>query len=342
MAVSVSQSLTYDNSSKDASNNTISVRYIVKCTTSGDSWNGNKQTGTFYIDGNKYTKSYTLPKNKTTTVFDKTVTVNNASDRKISASYSFPTTPYYGTKTGKTSTTLPNIPRYAKSYHSLNKKTINSIIMNWSSDSTIDYIWYSINNGSNWTGINVSDGTNGTYEITGLNPNTTYQIKTRVRRKDSQLTTDSSTLAVTTHDIARLTKYSDFNLGDEVSIQYSNPSGEKIEAGIYSVDGKTEYAAYRKVSGTSYILKLTDNELDALYRAMKINNSINVKIYLNTANNAYRDSKEVIVTLRGNQKTGYIKKTSIWKRSKKWINVNGTWKRCVRWIKVNGDWKRCI
>lgn len=81
--------------STNADNNTAVVKYVVKCTTGGPSYNYNNQTGTFYIDGTKYTATYKLPENSTTTVFNKQVTVNNASGRKISASYSFPSTPNY-------------------------------------------------------------------------------------------------------------------------------------------------------------------------------------------------------------------------------------------------------
>jgi hypothetical protein len=71
--------------------------------------------------------------------------------------------------------------------------------MNWSSDSTIDYIWYSKNNGTNWTAIGSVNAKSGSYTISNLSPSTTYQIKTRVRRQDSQLTTDSAALSVSTY-----------------------------------------------------------------------------------------------------------------------------------------------
>ncbi len=95
---------------------------------------------------------------------------------------------------------LTTIPRYATSVQSLNTKTSSSIKMNWSSDNTIDYIWYSKDNGSNWTAVGSVNATSGNYTISGLSSNTTYKIKTRVRRKDSQLTTDSSVLSVTTYE----------------------------------------------------------------------------------------------------------------------------------------------
>lgn len=81
--------------STNADNNTAVVKYVVKCTTGGPSFNYNEQTGTFYIDEKKYTSTYELPEDSTTTVFNKEVTVSNASGRKITASYSFPSTPNY-------------------------------------------------------------------------------------------------------------------------------------------------------------------------------------------------------------------------------------------------------
>lgn len=136
----------------------------------------------------------------------RTITVYHNSNGVYSSSKSgsFKTTATgtYSLKSGSASVdvNLPTIPRYATSNQSLNSKTSSSIKMNWSSDSYIDLLWYSIDNGLNWNST-VSEGNyGGVYNITGLKPNTTYQIKTRVRRKDSELTTDSSTLSVTTYN----------------------------------------------------------------------------------------------------------------------------------------------
>ncbi len=113
---------------------------------------------------------------------------------------------------GSATVTLDKIARYGTSNQSLKSKTETSITMNWSSNSTVDYIWYSSNNGSSWTGVDVADGTSGTYTISGLSANTTYNIKTRCRRKDSQLSTDSTSLSVTTYNYPYITKVETTNL----------------------------------------------------------------------------------------------------------------------------------
>ena len=243
--------------------------------------------------------------------------------------------------TYKESWTLASIPRYPTANHSLNSKTLTSIKMNWSSDSTIDYLWYSKDDGSSWTGVDVTDGTSGTYTISGLSVNTTYKIKTRLRRKDSQLTKDTSALSVATYDIGKISEAPNINHGDGLTVKYTNPSGSALQIGVFKTDGNTALAGYRACSGTQYSFSFTDAELDAFYKQYGTSSSFKVRVYLKTAN-AYYNSKEITITLKGNQKTGRVNVNGSWKRSKKWVNVNGSWKRCVRWVNVNGTWRRCI
>lgn len=244
-----------------------------------------------------------------------------------------------GTVTG-----IPAIPRYAILTHSLNSKTTNSIKVNWSSNSSCDRVEYKIGSGS-WVTASTSSAKSGLYTISNLKPNTTYKISTRVRSADSQLYTVSSVLSVTTYDIARITNAPDFNLGESVSITYTNPSNSNIQIGIYSdsTDSKG-YAIHRKCSGNKYTFDFSDTELDNIYKALGNNNYVDVSISLVTfvGSTIYRDHKTVRITLTGNQKTGHINIDEVWKRTKRWVNVKGIWKRCVRWVNVNGTWKRCI
>lgn len=151
---------------------------------------------------------------------------------------------------GSGSWALTTIPRYATSTQSLNKKTETTIKMNWESDSTVDYIWYSTDNGSNWTGVNVTDGTSGTYTISGLTANTTYKIKTRVRRKDSQLTTDSTALSVTTYNYPYCTSSPNFVLGDALTLSFYNPLKRAFK--FYIIANGTQIDVEYNCSSTSY------------------------------------------------------------------------------------------
>lgn len=131
---------------------------------------------------------------------------------------------------------LPTIPRYATSVQSLKSKTETSITMNWSSDSTIDYVWYSTNNGSNWITAGGVNGKSGSYTIDNLSPDTQYKVRTRVRRKDSQLTTDSATLNVTTYDIPHCTETPNFTIGEEVTLKFYNPLNRLMKVSFIGAD----------------------------------------------------------------------------------------------------------
>lgn len=228
---------------------------------------------------------------------------------------------------------------YATSNQSLNNKTINSIKINWSSNNTVDYIWYSKDNGSSWTGIDVSDGTSGSYTISGLSANTSYNIKTRVRRKDSQLTTDSSTLTVTTYDYAKITEVPNITIGNNATVKYSNPSGSTINISLYKTDGSTVIASYRECSGSSYTFNFTSTEISNMYNNCKTSTSVTLRYYLRTTCNGtnyysyvdrvfnvntntnkpiftnfeYKDVNERVVALTGNNQklVNYLSETQI-------------------------------
>ena len=152
--------------------------------------------------------------------------------------------------TGDEIWSLPKIARYGTSNQSLNSKTETSIKMNWSSDNTVDYLWYSKDNGSNWTGVNVTDGKSGTYTISGLSANTTYKIKTRIRRKDSQLTTDSSALSIATYDYPYCTESPNFILGDPLTLKFYNPLSRAFK--FYIIGNGTQIDVEYDCSSTTY------------------------------------------------------------------------------------------
>lgn len=131
---------------------------------------------------------------------------------------------------------LSDSAKYATVNQFLNNKFETSIIMDWSSDSIIDYIWYSTNDGVDWAGLNISEGLSGSYIIDGLIANTAYNIKTRVKCKESQLTTDSSTLTVTTYDFPYCNKTPNFTIGAKLTLGFYNPLGRNITVNILGAD----------------------------------------------------------------------------------------------------------
>ena len=241
---------------------------------------------------------------------------------------------------------LTHIPRYTTVWNSERGKTVNSISINWSTADARDWTQYSLNGGA-WTNAGdtvASDNKSGYYTISGLNPNTTYSVKTRCRRTDSGLWSEAGAINITTYDIAKITSISDFILGNNLTVNYSNPSGSTIALAIFKSDGSTKLLDYRSCSGSKYTYTFTDAELDTLYKYLNTNNSASTHIKIRTTSSSsqyYNDSTKTL-TLTGNQKTGHIKINGAWHRTKRWIKINGTWHRCIRWIKINGTWHRCI
>ena len=108
---------------------------------------------------------------------------------------------------------------------------------NWSAADIVDYVWYSTNNGSSWTGVDVSDGTSGSFDVGGLSANTGYNFKIRVRRRDSQLTTDSGAYYAATYAYPYLTSVPEFTVGNSLIIGIYNPLGRSCTISIIGDNG---------------------------------------------------------------------------------------------------------
>lgn len=198
--------------------------YTASCTVNGSSQNVGST-------------SFTLAPGKSITLLSKSYTVPHNADGTKSTTISCNVGGNIIYANGSATVTLDKIPRYATANQTLASKTETTAVMNWSSDSIIDYIWYSSNNGSTWTGLNVTDGKSGSYTISGLAANTKYNIKTRVRRKDSQLTTDSSALAVTTYAYPYCNSMPNFTIGSKLTLGFYNPLNRSITVNILGANG---------------------------------------------------------------------------------------------------------
>ena len=141
--------------------------------------------------------------------------------------------------------------------------------MKWSADQTVDYVWYSRDNGSTWNAIGSANATTGTYTITGLSVGTTYQIKTRVRNKSSQLTSDSSASSIATYYYPYCSSMPNFNLGDNVTLGFYNPLGRTFHFAIIGADNTEITYPSWEISGTSYTgLSSMTSTVPALYQTI--------------------------------------------------------------------------
>lgn len=196
---------------------------------------------------------------------------------------------------GSGSWSLPNIPRYLNSINIYNNgSALNSISVKWTCDPKRDWTQYSLNGGA-WkdAGDSVaSDGKSGTFTIGGLAPNTSYNVKVRLRRADSQLWSESGTISITTKNKATITSHNanfSINSDSALTVKCNNPSGNQI---VYFIDcpSGTRRLTSSKTTDTSYTW--TASQILSLLQYVSSSNSSSIKIGVITyGNSEYYDEK---------------------------------------------------
>lgn len=282
--------LRYKANSNSATTNKTNITVQLQVRTTSSSYNTYGPNQTTTIQGTalsaKAISKFTV--NSWVTFGERTFDVEHDSDgtKTITLSGSFTTTAttssygQYALKSGSVSASveLPTIPRYAAITAFSLSRTINTITMSYSVDSTIDSTQYSLNDGS-WTTY-PSDGI-----ITGLNPATTYNVKIRVKRTDSQLWTTSDNKSITTYDYAKITEAPNIDIGNSATVKYTNPGEYTTAVGIYNTAGSVEIAAYRSTSGGTYTFNFTTTEINNMYAQTPNANQVTLRYYLRTTCN---------------------------------------------------------
>lgn len=203
---------------------TVSWSLVLSPITKGYNWSYSSNVPVTYsinINGTEYTGNImSYDGSSTVTIRSGTQNITHNSDGAKTANFSFSITEKISTSylpgnaSGSGSITLTKIARYLNiTTWQVTSTGLTSVSCKWASDSPRDWTWYSLNGGS-WTNANdsvASDNKSGTFTISGLNPNTTYKIRVRLKRTDSQLTTDSGEVSGTTKDIAKISAASNFN-----------------------------------------------------------------------------------------------------------------------------------
>lgn len=250
--------LTVTEQSQSPQNNTTTVSYVLTLVRPSNVVSSATKSWSVTINGVTTSGSGTIGGSGNKTLLSGTQVIAHNSDGTKTLSFSGRCQldinwggTQLGTISGNGSMTLTPIQRYASVNQNLSARTETTATITWSSDAVIDYIWYSTNNGSTWTGIDVADGSNGTYTIGGLSANTTYQIKTRARKKSNQLTTDSSAMSVTTYAYPYATTMPNFTIGEQVTIGLYNPLGRTVTVNMIGADDSQ--ISNDTVSGTSVV-----------------------------------------------------------------------------------------
>jgi len=181
----------------------------------------------------------------------------------------------------RTSITIDNIPRYPTINQNLSSKTETTISMNWSSDSTINNAWYSIDNGANWVNIGNPNSTNGNYTISNLTANTSYNIKTKLQRADSGLSSITDTLQISTFPYPFLFSMGSFIIGDNPTIEIWNDLGRTCTITLLGDDDSV-------IGSTTTTGTIVSGLADAtkLYASIPNKQSAKCKVKVETANSS--------------------------------------------------------
>lgn len=160
-------------------------------------------------------------------------------------------------------------PAYTTVSQTIRETGDNYFYINWSTTDARDYTQYSLNNGA-WVDANdtvASDNKSGYYRVGNLAPNTTYNIKTRCRRTDSQLWSETSNISITTLASPYISALSDFNIGTSFSCSIYNPKGRDLVLHLYANDVADIIIRNTNANGT-YTFVTTENENNELYNTI--------------------------------------------------------------------------
>ena len=173
------------------------------------------------------------------------------------------------TVSGSQTVTLDKIARYLSiTGFSIQTRQINKVVVKWSVSNPRDTTQYSLNGGA-WTGSATygesvaSDQKSGTFNITNLNPNTTYKLKIRCKRTDSQLYTESNEISFTTYDYAKLTSVPNVNIGSSQKIVWTNPNNATTSLKLCKTNN-SQIISYGTVTGTTKTVTPTASTIYAL------------------------------------------------------------------------------
>lgn len=147
------------------------------------------------------------------------------------------------------------LPRYANfTQHYINTIGINTASVHWGADANCDSVQYSLSGGA-WTSADWSN-----YTIYGLSPGTYYNVRTRIKRADSQLWTTSDYLYFKTANLPDTGTPNNFNLGSSPTPSIASMSNLSYWY-VNTYDGNTLLNESGAIYSTSKTIDLTNTTL---------------------------------------------------------------------------------
>ena len=190
-----------------------------------------------------------------TVLASNTTTFSNDSAGNLTLSFYMKQLFYYGTwswnQSGyaqeKNATfKFSQLPRYANFTSYTATSEINKITVNYTADVKYKAQQYSLNGGP-WTDTNA-----GSYDLTGLTPDTSYTIKTSIQRSDSNLWT-TSTITIKTKPLPTSIAPTDILFNKDGNTFIPSISSVDYLSGWYVIvkDGSTQVRSYSGTQSTT-------------------------------------------------------------------------------------------
>lgn len=233
---------------------------------SGPIWIGFENTGGSNIYSNTYwTSRQKLYDGTVVATGSFTISHNNDGTRKFNifiegAIY----TSAYNVD-GHTTVTLDTIPRYANPVPNLTARTEASLTIGWTADGIVDSFQYSIDNGSTWSAATDPESTTGSFTVSGLTADTGYDVILKARRKDSQLTNQSTAVEFSTYSYPYAETMPDFTIGNSVTIGLFNPLGHTVSVSMDGATGTTSTTTLTLTPTAATLYALIPNAKSGTY-----------------------------------------------------------------------------
>ena len=158
--------------------------------------------------------------------------------------------------------TFSQLPRYANFTSHTATSELNKITVNYAVDAKYKAQQYSLNGGA-W-----KNTTAGSYNLTGLTPNTSYTIKTKIQRTDSNLWTESNTITIKTKALPTSIAPSNISFNKDGNTFTPSISSVDYLSGWYVIvkDGSTQVRSYsgNKSTTTSKTYTLQGSDFTAM------------------------------------------------------------------------------
>lgn len=171
-------------------------------------------------------------------------------------------------------------PAYANINQGIGNRTETTISMNWNSDYALSHIWYSTNGGSTWNDVGDVNSTSGSYTISGLNANTTYNIITKGRRSGTTLDSTTQVLQQNTYPYPYANSMPSFVIGNAVSVGIYNPLGRNITINLLDKNDTSVYTTSGTISNFTATI-----DGDSLYASIPNQQSANYKVKVSYSGN---------------------------------------------------------